>query len=490
MHSEPYLLDPSADGVHVLWHTGAHATGAVLIGGRRVEATSSALVTLHDDQDVRTTVHRHWALVTGLGAAARTPYRVVSDLAGGDRVESATYSLAPAVPPGRPARLLLSSDHQMWRMTPANIEKVAETVGVELDGVLFAGDMVGVPDRAADWFDPPRGFFASLTGRADTEIAGRRYRGAPLLQHTPLFPAIGNHEVMGRRARHRTLQARFDDPAPDAWDTATYEALFPVPRGPDGPRWWSRTVGDVFVVALFVTRAWRDAVATYAEPPDRAGDPMGGQFRYARVDAGSPQYGWLAGELASPAARAARYRVVLFHHASHGLGAHCVPAYTDPVPDGAGGYAYPIADDVVLRDLAPLFAAAGVDLVVNGHSHLWNRFRDPAGVNWLETSNVGNSYGAFPDRGDPGGLAAVMPTVAPLAGPDGAPLPYVADNDVTVFSVLDSGAGVVRSYRFDTRHPDGPVVLFDELPLERNGPFLTLSAWERAVPNAELPLLE
>ncbi|MEV0718215.1 hypothetical protein [Asanoa sp. NPDC050611] len=467
MHSEPYLLDPSPDGVHVLWHTGAPASGAVLLGGgRRVEATSSALVTLHDDDGVRATVHRHWAYVDGLGAG-RTPYRIVSVLADGAVTGSREYSLAPAAPPGTNVRLLLSSDHQMWRMTPANIAKVAETVGVELDGVLFAGDMVGVPDRAADWFDHPtgRGFFASMTGRADTEIAGRRYRGAPLLQHAPLFPAIGNHEVMGRRARHRTLREKFDDPAPDAWDTASYEALFPVPAGPAGPRWWARTVGDVFVVALFVTRAWRDAVTTYTEPADRLGDPMGGQFLFERVDAGSPQYEWLAAELASPPARAAKFRVVLFHHASHGLGAHAVPAYTDPVPTD-GGYAYPIEHDVVLRDLAPLFGSAGVDLVVNGHSHLWNRFRDPAGVNWLETSNVGNSYGAFPERGDPGGLTPVMPTVAPLTGPTGAPLPYVADNDITVFSVLDSAAGVVRSYRFDTRRPAEPALLFDELLLQ------------------------
>ncbi|GIF70883.1 metallophosphoesterase family protein [Asanoa siamensis] len=465
MHSEPYLLDPSPDGVHVLWHTDEPATGAVLLpGGRRVEATSSTLVTLHDDQGVRATVHRHWAYVDGLGAG-RTPYRVVSFFADGRVAESPDYSLAPAVAPGAPVRLLLSSDHQMWPMTPANLAKVAETVGVELDGVLFAGDMVGVPDRAADWFAHPtgRGFFASLTGRADTVIAGRHYRGAPLLQHAPLFPAIGNHEVMGRRARHRTPQDLFDDPAPDAWDTASYEALFPVPAGPDGPRWWSRTVGDVFVVALFVTRAWRDAVTTYREPADRVGDPMGGQFLFERIDAGSPQHEWLAGELASPAAREARFRVVLFHHASHGLGAHVLPAYTDPVAT-ADGYAYP--DDIVLRDLAPLFGAAGVDLVVNGHSHLWNRFRDDNGVNWLESSNVGNSYGAYPHRGDPGGLEPIVPTRAPLTGPAGEPLPYVADNDVTVFSVLDSAAAVVRSYRFDTREPDGPVVLFDELPLD------------------------
>jgi hypothetical protein len=41
----------------------------------------------------------------------------------------------------------------------------------------------------------------------------------------------------------------------------------------------------------------------------------------------------------------------------------------------------------------------------------------------------------------------------------------VASNDITVFSILDSASGVVRSYRFDTRDPGSPVVLFDEFPL-------------------------
>ena len=57
------------------------------------------------------------------------------------------------------------------------------------------------------------------------------------------------------------------------------------------------------------------------------------------------------------------------------------------------------------------------------------------------------------------------PTVAPLVSPDGTPLPYVASNEITVFSLLDSAAGVVRSYRHDTRHPASPAVLFDEFPL-------------------------
>ncbi|ROT29824.1 metallophosphoesterase [Micromonospora sp. HM5-17] len=532
---EPYLLDPDAAGVHVVWHTeppgtaqvvlvgpavvgmtgreardaatGAGASGA---GWRRFDARTHRLTRTREDADSRVPgrtysevtprpVYRHLARVTGL-AAGRTPYRVVSIDDQGRSTVTPAYSLAPAVPPGRGVRLLLTSDHQLARMTPANLAKVAETVGVCLDGVLMAGDMVNVPDRASDWFDSAAGpaFFAAMTGRAAT-IAGRTYRGAELLQHTPLFPAIGNHEVMGRQSRAGSLTSQFAHPRPAEWDVTTYEELFPHPRSEaGGPRWWSRTIGNVHLVTLFVTGIWRPHVAdgpsTFAEGaadlahPERWGY---GRFIFEPVHRGSAQYRWLARELTSEAARAARFRVVMFHHSSHGLGDNSTPAFTDPVQrverDPATGavtvvrYAYPLAEDYVLRDLEPLFSASGVHLVHTGHTHLWNRFRNAAGVNWLETSNVGNSYGAYdvtsglsrplpdgPDhvrQGDPGGLRPIVPTIAPLTDSAGTPLPYVASNDITVFSILDSAAGVVRSYRFDTREPDAPALLFDEFPL-------------------------
>ncbi|WP_422769070.1 metallophosphoesterase family protein [Plantactinospora sp. WMMC1484] len=577
---EPYLLDPDPTGVYVAWHTEEPGAGQyVLVGAevtamsprqardaatggqpsgpgwRRFPAQTRPLSRTREDADsrlpgrsypavTRRPVYRHLVRVTGL-PPGRTPYRVVALDGGGRATVTAAYSLAPAAPAGAGVRLLLTSDHQLKAMTPANLEMVAETVGVRLDGVLMAGDMVNVADRASDWFDAGTGpaFFAAMTGRARTPIAGRTYRGAPLLQHTPLFPALGNHEVMGRWSGTASLESQFHDPQPRelarerwraersagrvgpdgsggpggpggagdpdgpeevelarrSWDVTTYEELFPHPRSASGgPRWWSRTIGDVHLVTLFVTSIWRPHVpvgrgkfqedVADLDHPERWGH---GQFLFEPVHRDSAQYRWLARELTSAEARAARFRVVMFHHPSHGLGENSAPAYTDPVPtvtrDPETGkitavrYAYPLADDHILRDLEPLFSATGVHLVHNGHAHLWNRFRNPAGVNWLETSNVGNSYGAYdvssgaarvlpegPEsvrQGDPGGLTPVVPTVAPLTGPTGAPLPYVASNDITVFSILDSAAGVVRSYRFDTRDPDSPALLFDEFPL-------------------------
>ncbi|WDZ87081.1 metallophosphoesterase family protein [Micromonospora cathayae] len=558
---EPYLLDPQADSVHVVWHTEEYGiTQVVLVGPavaalddtaalaaatgrraagpgwRRLTADTARLSRTREDAGsavpgrtytavVDRPVYRHLVRVTGLRAGERTPYRVVAVDHLGRATVTAAYSLAPAVPRRKPVKLLLTSDHQLMGMTPANLEKVAETAGVRLDGVLVAGDLVNIPDRASEWFDSTNGraFFAGLTGRADRTIAGRTYRGAPLIQHSPLFPAIGNHEVMGRWSDTDGLNAQFNDPQPievarrrwlqtrpagideqtwlrlNSWDVTTYEELFPYPRSADGgPRWWSRTIGDVHLITLFATQIWRSPAPNtrgkFSEAPADLADESKwgyGQHIFEPVRRGSRQYRWLERELASSAARQAKYRVVMYHHPGHGLGDNSAPPFTDPVQKitrdpvtgavTAVSYTYPLADDHILRDLEPLFSAGGVNLVHNGHSHLWNRFRNADGVNWLETSNVGNSYGAYdassgasrnlpdsPDnirQGDPGGLTPIVPTIAPLTDAAGKPLPYVSSNDITVFSLLDSAAGVVRSYRSDTRQPDAPVILFDELPL-------------------------
>jgi hypothetical protein len=558
---EPYLLDPQSNSVHVVWHTEEQGrTQVVLVGSavvtmdddaaleaatgkrdggngwRRIAAETSRLSRTREDSGsqvpgrtytavVDRPVYRSLVRVTGLRASERTPYRVVSVDHMGRATVTAGYSLAPAVPRRTPVKLLLTSDHQLMRMTPANLERVAETAGVRLDGVLVAGDLVNIPDRASEWFDSTGGsaFFAGLTGRASRTIAGRTYRGAPLVQHSPLFPAIGNHEVMGRWSDTDGLNAQFNNPQPrevaerrwretrragideetwlaqNSWDVTTYEEMFPYPRSTEGgPRWWSRTIGDVHLVILFATQIWRSAAANtrgkFSEAPADLADEGKwgyGQFIFEPVRKGSRQYRWLERELASSTARQAKYRVVMYHHPGHGLGDNSAPPFTDPVQkitrDPATGavtgvsYSYPLADDHILRDLEPLFSAGGVNLVHNGHSHLWNRFRNADGVNWLETSNVGNSYGAYdvssgasrnlPEnpnnvrQGDPGGLKPIVPTIAPLTDAAGKALPYLSSNDISAFSLLDSSAGVVRSYRFDTRQPDSAVVLFDEFPL-------------------------
>jgi len=102
---------------------------------------------------------------------------------------------------------------------------------------------------------------------------------------------------------------------------------------------------------------------------------------------------------------------------------------------------------------------------------------------------VGNTYGAHwedqqrnvPEEyqeqyvltGDPNGLKPIVPTIAPLTDPSqdsqSQPLPYLTSNDITAFSILDTGTQTVSSYYFDTRQPNSQVVKFDEFLLKENG---------------------
>lgn len=172
------------------------------------------------------------------------------------------------------------------------------------------------------------------------------------------------------------------------------------------------------------------------------------------------------------------------------MGGNIVPPYTDPQPKvnytekgeiESRYYEYPIQDDYLMRDVIPLLESAGVQLVYYGHSHLWNRFQSSGGMHFLESSNVGNSYGAHlgdnkrpippysPENyaltGDPNGLEPIVPTLYPLTDAAGQPLPYIASNEITVFSIFDTQSGIVSSYRYDTRQPDSAVVKFDEFSL-------------------------
>jgi hypothetical protein len=230
-----------------------------------------------------------------------------------------------------------------------------------------------------------------------------------------------------------------------------------------------------------------------------------GQHIFEAIDRDSPQYQWLVQELASDAFQRATYKMVMLHHPPHTLGDNIVPAFTTPIPvydyasDGrltSVCYEYPLEQDYIARDLVPLLESAGVNLVLYGHSHLWNRFKSANGTHYLETSNVGNSYGAFwQDRrrpvptdsehsdnnnhcgsfnssdyiaqGDPNGLQPILPTIAPpLVDENGQPLPYLDSNDLTAFSILDTTIGTVSSYYFDTRQPNSAVVKFDEFSLK------------------------
>jgi len=546
--TDPFLQLPSENSVRVVWFTEFLGSQHTVTYGsnlnRTVTANTIKLSRTREDQKSKfkaqtqenqvyqepiwRNIWRHEAEITGLIPGQRVPYQVTSIREDGEFVNSEVFTLAPKPLPGIPLKILLTSDHQLMPMTATNLQKVAESFG-RVDAVFLAGDLVNVPDRASEWFDDNRGnaFFPCLQGKANYELEknGNKtvYRGGEIIQHAPIFPALGNHEVMGRFSMESSLSEQIYDAFPrevakeiyqDQFDigeagwlknysfnTDTYEEIFTIPNdSPGGEKYYAITIGDVRLVVLFAACTWRSpSLASNIKGKYREGDrdlnnPAAwgyGQHIFEPIHQGSIQYQWLEKELNSPEFQQAKYKVVMLHHPPHSLGDNIVPPFTSPVQvidrneDGmikSIRYEYPKEKDYLMMDIEPLLAAAKVQLVLFGHSHLWNRFVSSTGINFLETSNVGNSYGAaFGDNkrpvpiedsenyialGDPNGLAPIVPTIAPLVNENGQPMPYIASNDITVFSILDTENGTVSSYRFDPREPDAIVIKFDEFLLQ------------------------
>ncbi|MCC3408319.1 MAG: metallophosphoesterase [Microcoleus sp. PH2017_10_PVI_O_A] len=548
--TDPFLQLPTTNSVRVVWFTEFPGTRNIVAYGENLSKIATANTTklsrtredkdsnisdemkqgIIDNNPIVRHIWRHEAEVTNLIPGVRIPYLVTSETKNGESVSSKVFSLSPTPAAGIKLKILFTSDHQLMPMTAANLQKVAETID-KVDAVFMAGDLINIADRASEWFDDDRGraFFPSFQGRAFSEIDKNGiktvYSGGELIQHAPLFPTIGNHEIMGRFSTSSSLNDQFNDSFPRAavekiypyltkkygmkdqdvllknnsFNSDTYNEIFSLPSDKN---YYAVTFGDVRLVTLYVTNIWRTpnldpgAKGRYRERDEDFDRPEKwgyGQHIFEPIVKGSAQYAWLEQELYSAEFQQAKYKIVMFHHPPHSLGDNIVPAYTDPVQivdrtsDGEikmVRYEYPKQQDYLIRDVVPLLETAGVQLVLYGHSHLWNRFVSSSGMHFLETSNVGNSYGAFAGRkrrfvppgyqedysaiGDPNGLEPVMPTVAPLLGKDGLALPYIDSNDITAFSVFDTGNGTVSSYYFDTRKPKSEVVKFDEFKLKKS----------------------
>ncbi len=489
--TDPFLQLPTASTVNVVWFTEWQGDRHWVNYGDELEqqvTASSTQVILQEDgrshwhnapplesgkavKVIDRPVWRHESVVVGLKAGDTIPYQVISVPAaqGSDRnqpIKSNVFKLSPLPPSQKNLKILLTSDHQMMPMVPQTLHHAVQLFG-QFDAVFYAGDLVNVPDRCSEWFDDRRGrsFFPCFQGRAiaqkstknqspfaidptidriTSDEVNTQYGGGEILQNTPIFPCIGNHEVIGKRGDKDGLSGQFpcpkiiktEDSEDQVWidrelaeldrklvaagdrpfNSDTYESIFTLPKdSPGGKRYYATTFGPVRLISLEITNAWRwpgmksDAKGRYREREKDFNCPQewgGGQVIFEPIKKGSVQYQWLKEQLAHPDFKRAKYRVVMFHHPPHSLGNNIVPPYTDPrqkIQRNDNGeitsirYHYDREKDYLIQDVIPLLEDAGVHLVYYGHCHLWNRFEQT--TNWgtmlfLESSHGGNTHGA------------------------------------------------------------------------------------------------
>jgi hypothetical protein len=450
--TDPVLLHPTETSVNVVWFTLFPGENSYVQYGEGLKKLSQCHTTVLS----RFPVYRHEAVLSCLNP---TQYRAISATASSD-----IFSCGPAPSKGSDVQVLLTSDHQNKPMVPANLQKVLETAH-RIDAVFYGGDCVTNPDNPEDWFDASSGHsFFSVFQR--------------ILPRTPIFCTLGNHEIKWIKGY--------------TFNTTSFNEIFSLEK-----QYYASTFGDIRLVVLCATRIGRDATlgirGKYTEDSKDFEDPSKwgyGEFIVEPLQKGSPQYVWLEKEFQSEEFKNAKYKIVMLHNPIHTLGENQVPAFANPIQhvdrDESGKitriwYEYPKDQDFLMNDIDPLFAQYGVQLVYSAHSHIWCRFTSPRGVHYLESSNVGNSYGAifkgaqvFSDHcvvgggrfEEPNGLSPVIPTISPLLSSDGVPLPFIASNEITVFSVFNTKSGCVDSYYFDTKNK-GDTVHFDRFSLTK-----------------------
>ncbi|MEO1443371.1 MAG: fibronectin type III domain-containing protein, partial [Chloroflexota bacterium] len=268
--TDPFLQMPTEDSVNVVWFT-EFDTGrnvVLLQDGSEIAADTFKMSRIREDNgswifreeersalfDAPTmrNIWRHEATVGDLEPGERVGYSVMSVFPGGEDVTSETFTLAPLPEAGQPLNILLTSDHQNMPMVAANLQMVEAVYGTGgIDAVLLAGDLVNIPDRAGEWFDygDGGGFFKSLQGNSERDVewygGANTFTGGEIIQHAPLFPATGNHEVMGRyHPATPGLNEQYNRPRPVAATEALYEANRAIINPDDDPAVRERFIED------------------------------------------------------------------------------------------------------------------------------------------------------------------------------------------------------------------------------------------------------
>lgn len=280
----------------------------------RIERSDERPGTMNGSVTTRT------ARVEGLDPGSEVSYRVFADT-----VEAGpfVFRTAPSATSGTPVRLLAFGDSGFG--TEAQLQLADLMAGEPFDLAVHMGDIAYDIGSEEDF----------------TLRHFQVYRN--LLSRVPFFPSPGNHDL------------RSENGAP-------YERAFVWDAPADGARYYAFRWGPVEFIALDTTDEdeidWGEPLPPGAYPfpdPDPGPPTDGADLR----DGVGRQYEWLVETLARTRADSTiRWTIVFMHH----------PPYSHAV--GLSGHG---SDVHIQRELGPLFDEYGVDFVLSGHDHHYER---------------------------------------------------------------------------------------------------------------------
>lgn len=280
------------------------------------------------------------ATLTGLNLGTRFHYRVrLADAAGSGRVIAEGFGTTRK-PRGRAIRFVAFGDNSYGEVGQRAVAYWAYKSNP--DFVMNTGDNVyegGLDNEYQRYFFPVY----------NAEIASAGV-GAPLLRSVPFYSVLANHDVHGKGPDGHPA-ADFDA-SPDA--LAYFTNLYLPLNGPPTPPQVTPTAGDAVRIQEFTTAA---------------GDRFPRMGNYS-LDVGDAHFlcldsntyidptndGWRAYIDADLGSTKALWKFVVYHHPAFNVGTE---HYTEQQ----------------MRVLSPLFEAHGVDFVLSGHEHNYQRTR-------------------------------------------------------------------------------------------------------------------
>jgi hypothetical protein len=266
----------------------------------------------------------HTMLLSGLNSNTKY-YYTVGNAATSFTCDTFYFYTAPVVHSGQKIRFIATGDCGTGLATQTNIKNALMYYlnGKYVNGWLLLGD---------------NAYYGGFDSEYTNLFFGP-YQTNFLMHHTSLFPVPGNHDYNNdATVAENKITAYYD-----IFDSPAAAELGGVASNTES--YYSYNYGNVHFIAL---------------------DSYGTETSLKMYDTtGSVQYQWLKQDLN---ANIAMWTIVYFHHPPYTMGSH----NSDTELDLAA----------IRQNLTPLFEAKGVDLVLNGHSHNFER-------SWLIKGHTG-----------------------------------------------------------------------------------------------------